>query len=146
MSCVNYVYKTEGMKGCFRGLNATIIREIPGFSAYIMSYEYMCRKVTPSDQEISIRTMFIAGGFAGMISWIINIPVDVIKTRLQTDKSFRGFWDCLVKSYKADGWTVFYRGLPAMCLRAFPTNAVTLTVYSVLLRYIGNVIEEKRYS
>ena len=95
----------------------------------------MCDKLKPVDQDLpSVPVMLGAGGTAGMISWVCNIPLDVVKSRMQSDDltnpKYRNMADCFVKCYKAEGWRVFWRGLPVICLRAFPANAVTLAVYS----------------
>jgi hypothetical protein len=39
-----------------------------------------------------------------------------------------------VRSYRAEGPVVFTRGLVATLLRAFPTNAATLLVYTLTMR------------
>ena len=106
---------------------------------YITSYEWMNHNIfSDGVSEMTLTGMLISGGLAGVFSWIINIPVDVIKSRLQTatNAQYRGFFDCFVKSYKQDGVGVFFRGLPVTCLRAFPVNAVTLTVYSLVLKFL----------
>jgi solute carrier family 25 carnitine/acylcarnitine transporter 20/29 len=81
--------------------------------------------------------LLVAGGTAGVFSWITSYPFDVVKTRIQSlplkgqpgfDK-YSGFWDCAKKSYREEGWRVFFRGLNSCLIRAFPVNAVTFFVY-----------------
>ena len=65
-----------------------------------------------------------------MMSWLINYPTDVLKTRYQaggTDPSnykYRNLRDCFRKTY-AEGPRTFCFGLTSTMLRAFPTNAAT---------------------
>lgn len=51
-----------------------------------MTYEWL-QEVLASDSDKKtlspLRTMF-AGGIAGIVNWIIAIPPDVLKSRLQT--------------------------------------------------------------
>ena len=47
---------------------------------------------------------------------------------------YRNMWDCVVRSYREEGAWVFTRGLNATLLRAFPTNAATLMVYTMVMR------------
>lgn len=120
-------------------MNATIIREVPGFSVYMVSYAYLCDCLkTPEDSQPGIVDMLMAGGIAGVMSWVANIPFDVIKSRLQADNMedprYRTYWQCVRKSYRDDGWRVFWRGLPITCIRAFPVNAATFAVYSTSLQ------------
>ena len=56
-----------------------------------------------------------AGGFAGMLSWTITYPVDVVKSRLQADGAggrpykYRGMIDCGKQIYRTEGSRVFLR-------------------------------------
>ena len=138
MQCLTSIYKEHGTRGCLRGLNATIIREVPGFSVYMVSYTYLCDLLQkPGTDHPGVGAMLMAGGLAGVLSWMGNIPFDVIKSRLQADNlanpRYRNYWECIRKSYRDDGYRVFWRGLPVTCIRAFPVNAVTFTVYSTSL-------------
>ena len=82
---------------------------------------------------------FVAGGLAGLGSWLAVLPFDVVKSRMQADDyakpQYRGMFDCMHQSYKADGVSVFTRGALAMSLRAFPVNGVTFIVYEVLMEH-----------
>jgi len=51
--------------------------------------------------------------------------VDVMKSRMQSAEPgvYSSLWDCMVKSYRAEGLGVFFRGLPVAMLRAFPLHA-----------------------
>ena len=45
MECLVKIYRHEnGLRGVFRGLNLTILREGPSFAVYFSSYEYLCKK------------------------------------------------------------------------------------------------------
>lgn len=82
----------------------------------------------------------MAGGLAGTFSWLVSFPVDVVKSRLQTDgmdgkTKYSGAMDCLRKSYKAEGYTFLTRGLASTLLRAFPMNAVCFLVVSYVLKF-----------
>ena len=45
--CLRKIYDAEGIRGVGRGFNITLLREIPAFGIYFVSYEYMTRKFTP---------------------------------------------------------------------------------------------------
>ena len=63
------------------GLGCTIAREIPAVSAYFGVYRYMSERL--KDRDFQSRS-FISGALAGGSSWLINYPMDVIKTRIQS--------------------------------------------------------------
>ena len=133
-----------------------MMREIPGFSVYICSYQYMMDMMVGGQAVVaeahakgeelpkcSARGMLLAGGISGVLSWIINIPFDIVKSRMQFDDlrnpRYRNTLHCAMESYRNEGLTVFWRGLPVACMRAFPTNAVTFTVYTMTLQAFQNV-------
>lgn len=138
--CISYVYQCEGVRGIFRGLGATALRDVPGFASYFVSFEFLMRLKT--DPGI-LYTLF-AGGFAGCFSWMFTIPIDVVKSRLQADgmsgdqRMYHGMIDCFRKSYQSEGSAFLTRGLSSTLLRAFPMNAVCFLVVSETLKYWQN--------
>ena len=147
--CFTSIYRQHGIRGTFHGLPATIMREIPGLSVYITSYQFLCDQMGSGGAEAcSVPQMLAAGGLAGMFSWIVNIPIDIVKSRMQADDignpRYKSTIDCFKQSYYADGWRVFWRGLPVTCIRAFPTNAVTFAVYSSTLLYFQRLVHEQQ--
>ena len=66
---------------------------------------------------------------SGVISWIVIIYLDVVKSRIQADDplnpKYNGMMDCFRKCYKEGGIKTFGRGMLVMSLRAFPLNGAT---------------------
>ncbi|XP_077861840.1 mitochondrial basic amino acids transporter-like [Saccoglossus kowalevskii] len=146
IQCIYKIYIKEGIKGCYRGLNSTLIRDIPGFTLYFAAYETFCtffQSRHPKGENLGLAELIIAGGLSGTCSWLLSHPIDVIKSRIQADAVegtplYRGTIDCLRKSIKAEGFRVFLNGLSANLLRSFPVNAATFTVYTYFMRYCNN--------
>lgn len=140
LECLKHVARTEGVRGVFKGLSITALRDIPGFSSYFVSFEVMMRM----KENPGIFYTLMAGGVAGMASWICVIPVDVIKSRLQADgvngqaRQYTGAIDCWRKSYSAEGSSFLTRGLGSTMIRAFPMNAVCFLVVSSFMKYFGD--------
>lgn len=134
LKCLKKIYTTQGFSGLFRGLNSTILREVPAFGSYFLTYEWLTRTKTP----VTTATMLLCGGIAGMVSWIIIYPIDVIKTRMQIDSSYKNSVDCLRKSVSREGYKFLYRGLSPTLFRAFPVNAATFAVVTWTVRLLGD--------
>ena len=86
----------------------------------------------------------MAGGMAGVFSWLFTFPIDVIKSRLQADgvggvQKYNGIRDCTVKSLQTEGVVFLYRGLVSSLVRAFPMNAACFLVVSWIVRYANSV-------
>lgn len=140
--CLRRLYQNYGIRGVYRGLSITLAREIPSLGMYFASYEYMHQKYFPEPESSSPLKVLCAGGCAGMCSWIFTYPIDVIKSRFQGDGydghyKYSSVKDCIVKSYRKEGYSVFSRGLTSTIVRAFPTNAATFLAVSYSLRLIN---------
>ncbi|XP_054005038.1 mitochondrial basic amino acids transporter-like isoform X1 [Hylaeus anthracinus] len=141
LQCLKHTYKYEGIRGVFRGLGITFLREAPSFGIYFTTYEALTK--TSENKPVSTGCMLLAGGLAGSASWMITYPLDVVKSRIQADsKRYAGMLDCLKQSVKAEGYSCLYRGLGSTILRAFPTNAVTFAVVAWTFRIFGQETNE----
>lgn len=136
LDCLYKAFRLEGFRGVFRGFGVTILRDAPAFGVYFAGYEYLTQKITDAKGNVNTLSLLLAGGLAGVISWIVIYPIDVVKSRLQVDgmdggqKKYSGLWDCVKKSYNTEGYKAFTKGLNSTIIRAFPTNAATFAVFT----------------
>lgn len=135
--CAACILQEEGPRGLFRGAWALTLRDTPTLGIYFVTYEWLCRQYTPEGQAPSSATVLMAGGFAGIASWVTATPLDVVKSRMQMAGpergAYRGVLDCVVRSAQQEGPGVFFRGLLINSARAFPVNAVTFLSYEYIL-------------
>ena len=99
--------------------------------SYFAIYREILKQLTVSGNEHNSKAPWkvaLAGGTAGTMSWILNYPFDVVKTKIQSDSlerpQFRGIMDCFTKTVRQEGFKGLFRGISPCLLRAFPTNAV----------------------
>lgn len=83
--------------------------------------------------------MLVAGGLAGVASWVFCYPLDVLKTRIQgqtqsSSRKYNGIVDCLSKSVREEGYRVLWRGLGTAVARAFVVNGAIFAAYEITLR------------
>ena len=139
---VGHILNTAGLGGLARGLAITFTREVPAFGVYFGSYELMIRQFGDSTPVV-----LTSGGIAGILSWVLTYPQDVIKSRLQADgfgeaQQYRGARHCLQASLRSEGPGCLVRGMGSTIIRAFPMNAVTFGVYSYIMKKYGYTEEE----
>ncbi|XP_020270000.1 mitochondrial arginine transporter BAC2 isoform X2 [Asparagus officinalis] len=146
MCMAKKILRTEGLKGIYRGLSITVLRDAPAHGVYFWSYEFAREKLYPgcrkSGQE-TLATMLFAGGLAGVASWVCCYPLDVIKSRIQAQSAshgekYQGIVDCLVKSVRDEGYPVLWRGLGTAVARAFIVNGAIFSAYELGLRFMVN--------
>jgi solute carrier family 25 carnitine/acylcarnitine transporter 20/29 len=81
------VWKSNGLRGLYFGGGVTSVRDAVGYGFYFWSYE-ICKRTLKTEGEDSARMagakVLLAGGLAGIVTWASIFPLDVIKTRVQT--------------------------------------------------------------
>lgn len=81
--------------------------------------------------------LLAAGGMAGIFAQITQLPMDTVKTRMQSQSDanpiYRSTLDCYRKTYAEGGLGAFYKGLGPVLLRAFPANAMTFFGFEMAL-------------
>ena len=141
IDCMWKIFRTEGLRGISKGVCVTLVREIPAGGVYFWSYDELCRLGPRSEANLDQAkpvTVLVAGGIAGILSWVVTYPCDVIKSRFQGDLKgiYRSSTDCAIKSYYAEGWRMFFQGINSTIIRAFPTNAVTFGTVVLFARLV----------
>ncbi|XP_030589185.1 solute carrier family 25 member 45 isoform X2 [Archocentrus centrarchus] len=136
--CVTVILRAEGLRGLFRGGLALALRDIPCYGFYFLPYEVIRKVLTENGKEPGTFAVLIAGGVAGVVSWAIATPMDVVKARLQMSgaggRKYSGVLHCMRVSVREEGVKVFSKGLLLNSLRAFPVNAITFLSYESLMK------------
>ncbi|CAH2068021.1 unnamed protein product [Thlaspi arvense] len=138
ISLAKSILRREGLKGLYRGLTITVLRDAPAHGLYFWTYEYVRERLHPGCRKSgheTLRTMLVAGGLAGVASWVACYPLDVLKTRLQQGHgAYEGIADCFHKSLTHEGYGVLWRGLGTAVSRAFVVNGAIFAAYELALR------------
>lgn len=139
---VKQLYKEGGLRSIFRGTGATLLRDIPGSVAYFGGYEGFKKILTPSGskpEDIKPLAIFVAGGMAGVFNWLVAIPPDVLKSRLQSapEGAYRGLWDVFKHLMKTEGPAALFKGVGPAMLRAFPANAACFLGKEVSMKIVN---------
>lgn len=131
--CFRHLLRTEGVRGLFAGLTPLLIRDIPFNTIFFGTYKgytHLARVATgtPSDKPLPGLVAFVAGGAAGSSAWAVVFPVDVLKSRMQVAVADAagnkpGIISVGRTILKEGGVRLFYRGVSAAVMRAFPANA-----------------------
>ncbi|MBC9702636.1 MAG: hypothetical protein H9W83_08940 [Leuconostoc sp.] len=166
LSLAKTVLRTEGIRGLYYGGTVTALRDSIGYGFYFLSYELMTRSLAsrvsakyPAQTEAA--KVLLCGGVAGVITWASVFPLDVVKTRIQTqlvsspeavsapllggaggvvDKEARiGAWKMAGKVYAEEGAGAFWRGLGVCSVRAFVVNAAQWAVYEWIMKELAEV-------
>lgn len=80
------IYKVEGASALFHGYRATICRDLPFSALTFFFYEMFKRRAREykGDQDMGLLFETLSGAMAGALAGALTTPLDVIKTRIQT--------------------------------------------------------------
>jgi len=139
-----HILKEGGFTALNRGYMATNLRDSLASVAYFTVYEVLKRKFTPEGETgPGVIGTLCAGGFAGMANWLPAIPVDTLKSRLQTapeGKYPNGIRSVAREIFKNNGsrtLSVLYRGTGPVMVRAFPANAACFLGYETTKKFLN---------
>ncbi|KAM0511735.1 hypothetical protein ACHAPE_009525 [Trichoderma viride] len=148
------ILRTDGVKGLYHGGVVTALRDSIGYGFYFWTYElahrYWPAAATAGDTASGRREtskVLLCGGIAGIATWASVFPLDVIKSRLQTQQyppsvlAYRGIaskerggaWRIAKDTYREGGIRPFFRGLSICSVRAFLVNAIQWAVYEWIM-------------
>ncbi|TPX35983.1 hypothetical protein SmJEL517_g01833 [Synchytrium microbalum] len=140
--------KQFGIAGIYKGQAITMGREFIGYGAYFLTYEYLIQRAMEKNNirkrsDVPAYLQVIYGGFSGMAMWFSIYPIDVVKSKLQTDaldpakRQYKSAIHCFSTTVKAEGMAGLYRGFWVCMLRAFPVNAATFLAFEATMNVIG---------
>jgi hypothetical protein len=136
----------------FDGIMCCLAREAPYNAFYFTLYERTRDWVAASNSKKSNSRLRMAwwvapavGGFAGAVSWLIVLPADVAKTRVQAGLA-PNFGAALGGLLREHGLGGMYTGASAVVIRAVLKHSVTFAMFEALrpmLRSLFRVPEPK---
>ncbi|EME27560.1 S-adenosylmethionine carrier 1, chloroplastic/mitochondrial [Galdieria sulphuraria] len=136
------VLREEGFRGLYKGYFATISRDVPWnalsflFHAQLKRLFGRLRKRQPTNRE----NLFLAGA-GGTLAAVIMTPVDVVKTRLMTQRvsdtlQYKGIFPTLQRIFTEEGPTALFKGVIPRVMFLAPLAAITLSLYEGISRYL----------
>ncbi|KAH6649582.1 mitochondrial carrier domain-containing protein [Chaetomium tenue] len=177
-----HLLQQHGPRALYAGGTVTALRDTIGYGFYFWGYELCSRAMRgfmPPASTVSgmgdggggggmeAARVLLCGGLAGIITWASIFPLDVVKTRVQTQflgggerapllgggggggegrGRPLGAWEVARQTYREGGVRPFFRGLGVCSVRAFIVNAVQWAVYEWVMIELGKGRREARES
>ncbi|KAG7311990.1 hypothetical protein JYU34_001431 [Plutella xylostella] len=140
--CAKQLYAEGGIRSIYKGSVATILRDVPASGVYFMTYELVKEKLIPEDASAQVKMLaaITAGGCAGIGNWIVAMPADVLKSRLQTAPEGtypNGIRDVFKQLMEKEGPLALYKGVTPVMLRAFPANAACFLGFEMAIKFLN---------
>uniref|UniRef100_A0A8C1I628 Mitochondrial glutamate carrier 1 n=1 Tax=Cyprinus carpio TaxID=7962 RepID=A0A8C1I628_CYPCA len=127
---------SQGIQGLYKGLGATLLRDVPFSIVYFPLFANLNKLGKPSpDAAAPFYWSFISGCVAGSTAAVVVNPCDVVKTRLQSlskganEESYNGIIDCFSKIMKREGPSAFLKGAGCRALVIAPLFGIVQVMY-----------------
>uniref|UniRef100_A0A9L0SKL0 Mitochondrial glutamate carrier 1 n=1 Tax=Equus caballus TaxID=9796 RepID=A0A9L0SKL0_HORSE len=136
MQLTRDLLRTRGIAGLYKGLGATLLRDVPFSIVYFPLFANLNQLGQPASGEKSpFYVSFLAGCVAGSAAAVAVNPCDVVKTRLQSlqrgvnEDTYSGILDCTRKILRHEGPSAFLKGAYCRALVIAPLFGIAQVVY-----------------
>lgn len=132
--CARKLLRVAGPAGLYRGQVVTLLREFHGYGVWFAAYEGLLEILQRHEQktreELPNWQIAVCGGLAGEALWLLSHPLDVIKSKMQSDgfgpeKKYHNMTHAFQQTWVTGGVRGLFQGLGPALLRAMPVSAGT---------------------
>ncbi|KAL7976820.1 hypothetical protein Chor_008769, partial [Crotalus horridus] len=157
------IYRSEGARGLFSGLSATLLRDAPFSGIYLMFYTqtqklapyvvltyslqklivillcgFACYLPGQLDTTVAPLVNFSCGTVAGILASLATQPADVIKTHMQlSSEKYLHTGQTIALIFRNYGLAGFFHGAVPRALRRTLMAAMAWTVYEQMMAKMG---------
>ncbi|KAJ6538860.1 mitochondrial carrier domain-containing protein [Mycena vulgaris] len=146
---IKKIYSAHGIPGVFKGQGVTLAREAAGYGVYFLAYEKLVQREMAQKgikrDELSPVNAVLYGAAAGYALWAIIYPIDMIKSRMQTDgfsaatgQKYKSSIDCVRTVWRTEGIAAFTRGLTPTLIRSPFANGATFLGFEMASRVLNS--------
>ncbi|XP_034294767.1 solute carrier family 25 member 33 isoform X1 [Pantherophis guttatus] len=143
LQCAKYVYRSEGIRGFYRGLTASyagISETIICFAIYerlkqlLKDPSWSPFTGNPEKNSTNFLGITVAAAISKGCASCIAYPHEVIRTRLREEGTkYQSFLQTARLVFQEEGYFAFYRGLFAQLMRQIPNTAIVLSTYELIV-------------
>jgi len=147
MDAVIKVGSKEGPLALYKGFEAQLLRNMVWNGAYFAIIPTIKSFLgNPTSKYDGWFKAFLSGALGGGIATTLNTPFDVVKSRMQNQKSveeiiYRWSVPSLFKIYREEGLKALYKGYAARMYRLAPGGGIMVCVFDIVAEFI----EEKQH-
>eukprot|EP01088_Endostelium_zonatum_P021442 TRINITY_DN845_c0_g1_i1.p1 TRINITY_DN845_c0_g1~~TRINITY_DN845_c0_g1_i1.p1 ORF type:complete len:466 (+),score=48.87 TRINITY_DN845_c0_g1_i1:149-1546(+) len=130
------IFKTEGLKGMFRGNGINAVKLVcEGFIRFTSYDRFVSLWSHLQERPLKPAEKLVAGSLAGLVTCGLTHPLETIRVRLATTtkiNSTNGILGTTTALVKNEGFSALFRGLGPAMLAFIPYAAIDLAVFDIL--------------
>jgi len=139
------MWARDGLRSFYRGLTMGLVGMFPYAAIDLGTFEYLKRRIIARNggNENALPGNFalaLMGGFSGAIGASAVYPVNLLRTRLQSQgtashpRTYTGIVDVTRQTIKGEGLRGLFKGLTPNLLKVVPAVSITYVVYENMKR------------
>ena len=144
------IAKEKGIRGFFQGFLPTTARQAANSAVRFSTYTWMKQLaesyVAPGEKLGTVSTFGI-GSLAGIITVYTTMPLDTVKTRMQSleaRQNYKNSFACAASIFKTEGFLTFWSGALPRLGRLSLSGGITFTVYEKMMQLLDYMDPEKK--
>ncbi|KDE04169.1 hypothetical protein MVLG_05393 [Microbotryum lychnidis-dioicae p1A1 Lamole] len=137
------IVREEGIGGIYRGLGPVAARQGANsavrFTSFSTLKSFVSGNARPAE-TLPAGITFGIGAVAGVITVYTTMPLDVIKTRMQSLSArteYRNSFHCAARIFAEEGLFRFWKGATPRLMRLVLSGGIVFTVYDQLMNLMG---------
>jgi len=145
------IAKEKGIRGFFQGLLPTTARQAANsavrFSSYTSMKQLAQSYVAPGEKLGTLST-FGLGAMAGTITVYATMPLDTVKTRMQSieaRKEYKNSFQCAAKIFREEGLFALWSGALPRLGRLVFSGGIVFTMYEKSMEMMDRIDPKREY-
>ncbi|KAF2454141.1 mitochondrial carrier domain-containing protein [Lineolata rhizophorae] len=144
---VAHVVRADGLRGLYQGFESTVWRHIVWNAGYFGCIFQIRAALPPAESKgQKVRNDLLAGGLGGTVGTLLNTPLDVVKSRIQSAERVKGVvpkynwtWPAVATVWREEGTRALYKGLLPKLARFCPGGGILLVVYTAVVEVFQKI-------
>lgn len=131
------IFKLEGIRGLYRGVDAAILRTGAGSSVQLPIYNWAKSLIEKYNLAQGPTQHLLASAASGLGVCVVMNPWDVLMTRMYNQKGnlYKNPFDCAYKTISIEGPLALYKGFIPHLMRIGPHTILTLMFMEQTMKY-----------
>ncbi|KAI0798173.1 mitochondrial tricarboxylate transporter [Abortiporus biennis] len=143
------IVREEGLRGIYRGLFPVMMRQGANSAVRFTTYttlKQFVQSTAPPGQTLPTSITFGIGAIAGLVTVYTTMPLDVIKTRMQSltaRQQYSNSFHCGYRIFTEEGILRFWAGTTPRLVRLMLSGGIVFTSYENIMRLLGGGQDKK---
>jgi solute carrier family 25 citrate transporter 1 len=128
------IAREKGVRGFFQGFVPTTARQAANSATRFGSYtalKQLAQSYVAPGERLGVLSTFGLGAMAGIITVYVTMPLDTVKTRMQSieaRKEYKNSFVCASKIFKEEGVLTFWSGAVPRLGRLILSGGIVFTM------------------